>query len=399
MLKSKLHKRLLPLYLASFFQGFVLWFAIEKVFMTSIGFDATSIAMVVIVLNVTLFLLEIPSGIVADRWSRKGVLIVSALAFIAASLLLGLSDSILEYTLATILFGAHFALLSGTYDSIIYDTLLEETGKRDNYEKYYGYSVLAASAGLVISSLLGGIVASGYGLPAAYLWSIPGGIATIYCLFLFREPTLHQEVVDAQLTRHIKDTFKIVLRKGSFAWLLLAIVSFSLVLQFLLDVDQLWPLALALPLILYGPLNALLLLGYGIGAPLAAKLSKSNLLLAASCVLSIIFTILLTVANMPVIAVAQVGGICVASALITLLSGKLHDTLPSRLRSGSSSAVSTLRTLVFIPLLFGFGFITEKYSVFTAAYMIIPLAVLGVLGIIKLNGLRVNSSVETDHMR
>jgi MFS family permease len=384
MFNNKIKRRLLPLYLASFSQGLIFWFAIEKVFMTDIGFTAASIAVVAIVLNLTGLFLEIPFGVLADRWSRKGVLILSSIALAAASLLLGLSDSVLEYTFVSILFGMHFALNSGTYDSIVYDTLLEENGTRDGYEKYYGYVTVCASLGMVISSLLGGIAADSFGLQSAYFLSVPGGIIAILCLLFFREPQLHKTSTDNHIISHMKDTLKIIFQKGNFAILLITIVLISLVLEFMLEVDQLWPLALALPVVLYGPLNALLLFAYGLAAPLASKLVKNRMLLMLSCLSLIVFTFMLTIANMPIITIAQFGLTATTSALVTLLSGRLHDSLPSRLRSGGSSTVSTLRTLTFIPLVFIFGLITTEYSVFTAAYLIIPLSLMGVIGLLKL---------------
>ena len=376
-------RRLLPLYLASFSQGLVFWFAIEKVFMTHIGFTAASIAIVAIVINLTGLLLEIPSGILADRWSRKGVIILSSAALAAASILLGLSNSVLEYTVVSILIGVYFALHSGTYDSIVYDTMLEENGTRHGYEKYYGFVALSASAGMVISSLIGGVVANNFGLSTAYFLSVPGGIVAIVCLLFFKEPKLHKSSVDLHIGRHIKDTFKIVLQKGYFAHLLITIVLLSLVLEFMLEVDQLWPLALALPIVLYGPLNALLLFAYGLASPLAAKLVNSRLSLMSS-VLAVFFTLMLIVSNITVVVIAQAGLIAILSALVTLLMGRLHDYLPSQLRSGGASTVSTLRTLTFMPLVFVFGWITTEYSVFTAAYLLFPLIVLGVVGLLKL---------------
>lgn len=384
MLNSKIKRRLLPLYFASFSQGLIFWYAIEKVFMVDIGFTAASIAIASIVLSLTGLLTEIPFGILADRWSRKGVLILSSIMLGAASLLLGLSNSVIEYTLVSILFGLHFSLNSGTYDSIVYDTLLEEKGTRNGYEKYYGFVTLSASAGMVISSLLGGIAADAFGLSAPYFMSIPGAVIAIICLLLFKEPKLHKNHTDNHLIKHIKDTFKIIFRRGEFALLLSTIVLISVVLEFFLQVDQLWPLALALPIVFYGPLNALLLFAYGLAAPFAARLAKSRSLLKISCVMVIVLICLLTISNLTLVVIAQAGSTAILSALVVLLTGRLHDTLPSHLRSGGSSTVSTLRTLFYVPLVFMFGLITTNYSVFAAAYMLIPLIVLGVVGLLKL---------------
>lgn len=44
--------------------------------MQSIGLDATQIGFIIAAVLGFNFLFDIPSGIVADRWSRKGVLVL-----------------------------------------------------------------------------------------------------------------------------------------------------------------------------------------------------------------------------------------------------------------------------------------------------------------------------------
>ena len=67
-------RRLAPLYAASFLQNLALWVPIEKLFMTTIGFNAASIGAMAAVYAVVVPVLEVPSGVLADRWSRRGVL-------------------------------------------------------------------------------------------------------------------------------------------------------------------------------------------------------------------------------------------------------------------------------------------------------------------------------------
>jgi MFS family permease len=379
----QLKQRLLPLYIASFSQGLVFWYAIEKVFMTNIGFRASSIVLITIIWSVTGLLLEVPSGILADRWSRKGVLMVSCVAFIVGSVLLGMSHTVLQYALSSILIGAHFALYSGMYDSIVYDTLLEETGSRKGYEKYFGNMTVLATVGIATGGLLSGVIGKKYGLSLDYYLSIPGSVVALVCLYIFKEPQLHKEVAKSKILTQFSDTLKIVLQKGERAWMLVSILGFGLVLDIVLQVGQLWALALALPLVLYGPLDALLLFGYSIGAFVAQKLSTRPKILILGLI-AVCTTCLLTIRSMPVIALAQFVIVAVASAITIVLSGRLHDNLPSNLRSGSSSIVSTLKTLILIPVIFAFGLTTQKTSIFIASYIVVALAVLGFIGLIRL---------------
>jgi predicted MFS family arabinose efflux permease len=83
-----LGRRLAPLYAAAFLQNLALWVPIEKLFMTTIGFDAASVGVMAAVYAVVVPVLEVPSGVLADRWSRRGVLILASVAG-ALSVLVG----------------------------------------------------------------------------------------------------------------------------------------------------------------------------------------------------------------------------------------------------------------------------------------------------------------------
>jgi hypothetical protein len=55
------------------------------------------------------------------------------------SVLVGaLSTGVTSYIVSARILGAFFALQSGTVDSTVYDTLTEEVGTADGYEKHFG---------------------------------------------------------------------------------------------------------------------------------------------------------------------------------------------------------------------------------------------------------------------
>ena len=66
----RLRRRLLPLHAAVLLQGVALWVPVEKLFMTEIGFDAASVGVMAAIYAAVVPVIEIPSGILADRWSR-----------------------------------------------------------------------------------------------------------------------------------------------------------------------------------------------------------------------------------------------------------------------------------------------------------------------------------------
>ncbi len=64
----------------------MLWTPVEKLFLNEIGFDAASVGLMAAAYAALVPLVEVPSGLLADRWSRRGVLVVASAA-------LGLQES------------------------------------------------------------------------------------------------------------------------------------------------------------------------------------------------------------------------------------------------------------------------------------------------------------------
>ena len=65
----------MPLQIASALSMVSFWAPVEKLFLAGIGFDAAAIGLMAAVYAAVVPILEVPSGILADRWSRRGVLI------------------------------------------------------------------------------------------------------------------------------------------------------------------------------------------------------------------------------------------------------------------------------------------------------------------------------------
>src|SRR3954452_2668516 len=185
-------RRLRPLLIGIGLQSFLLWVPVEKMFMTEIGFDAAAIGVVAAVYAAVVPLLEVPFGVLADRWSRTGMMILATFALAASSLVGGLSTSTATYAAAAVLVGAFFDLDSGTADSVVYDTVIEETGSAAEYEKWIGRVHAVESAALVSSAVLGGLLAALTSARVTYFVTVPVVTAAALAFRYCREPRLHR---------------------------------------------------------------------------------------------------------------------------------------------------------------------------------------------------------------
>ena len=381
--QRKTHKRLLPFYVSRVLEGVIFWFAIEKVFMQSIGFTISSIGLAILAMKVVILCSEVPLGIVADRTSRKGMALFSVFTLGTATYIMAQSSSPAGYMVGLVFFGLYSASSSGLSDSIIYDTVIEEEGIRERYEYYFGRERLLGSIGLVLSSLLGSWVATKWGLSSAYLFTVPFTVLAFITMIGFKEPKLHKNSENSFLVGHLSESFAYLKKSGVIRWIIVASVAIGVLCQTLLELDQLWPLALAMPLIWYGPLNGALLSSYGLAGALAGRLRTWGLAVKSAFVALLACIVALMVAHLGAVVPAQIIAILVAEALLIIANGKMHDQVESRYRAGVSSMVSTITSLAFIPLLLAFTGITDRQSVFVATILLPPIAIVGLVALAK----------------
>src|SRR5262245_63594924 len=87
----------------------VLWVPVEKLFMTEIGFTAGTVSVMAAAYAAVVPLLEVPSGILADRRSRSLIMVCASIALLASTLLGGLSTNVPTYIAAAMILGVYFA--------------------------------------------------------------------------------------------------------------------------------------------------------------------------------------------------------------------------------------------------------------------------------------------------
>lgn len=377
-----LRRRLRPLYVAVFFLSFVLWYAIEKLFMRSIGFDDALIGVVFAMFSGIILLAEIPTGILADRWSRRGVLMLAAILLAISTFIGAISYGPPAYFASAAVWAIFFAVFSGTCDSIIYDTMLEEKVPTKHFDYYLGRVRVMISIASVAGSLAGGVVGQLMGLRWTYWLTIPLVLVALVALAKLREPQLHKAAEPTALKAHLHATLRAVLQRGR---LLRIVVTLSLVTALIYTVtefNQLWSITLLAPVILYGPINALHLATGGIGGWLAGRfaISKPRVMAGLLLILIVSSIALATVRNLAII-VAAIAAYCICLYAISIVFNRyLHGSIPSQVRAGASSMISTLGRLVIIPLSLGIGVISKQFDIFHASWLIVGLtALLGVL--------------------
>jgi predicted MFS family arabinose efflux permease len=368
-------RRLRPLRLALILEGIAPWVPVEKIFMTQLGFTPALFALMATAYGATVPLLEIPSGLLADRWSRRGVLMLASAASLASVTVGALSHNVATYIVSAMLLGVYFAMQSGTVDAIVYDTLVEEVGNADGFEKQYGRTQTLSSFALTASSLAGGVIAALLSARATYLLTIPTSVVGLVMLTRFREPTLHRTHDKPRLREHMSATWHTATHQPGVAPIALAMMLVAATSQILLEFGPLWLLAAAVPTVVFGPYTAAMTSTLGLGGLLAGRVKLHRVPVAAGFAVSMSGAglALALSSNGPLVIAAQVVLIGLLATISIYLSRLLHDRVPSHQRSGISSGIGTMSWLTFLPCSLLFGALSGGSGIRAAGWIITAL--------------------------
>jgi predicted MFS family arabinose efflux permease len=370
---NPLHRRLAPLVAASFFGGVALWVPVEKLFLAEIGFTPQTIGLMAAAYAAVVPLLEIPSGILADRWSRRGVLMLGNAGAFLSVLVGGLSGNVAAYLGAALLLGVYFAMQSGTFDAIVYDTVLEETGDSERFESIVGRVRMVESASLVLGALGGGALAAVTAPRTTYFATLPFLVMASVCLLYFREPRLHATSGERSLRQHVAVTFEVIRQNRQLRPVVALLVLTSILTQAVFEFGPLWLVESGTGAGAFGPAWAGLMASIGLGGALAGRVrfeSSRTLALVVALLLASASTLLVT-SHAAVVTGAQIVVAVLSVAMGIFLTRLLHDSVPSDVRAGVASGVGAATWGTFLPFALGFGVVTERWGVQVAGGLVV----------------------------
>lgn len=141
-----------------FFNAFILIFPAYLILMKDSGIPINQISILLLLWSLVAFLFEVPSGAVADRVPRRNVLILGEIIYSLGFIIWLVDRSFLGFPIGFIVWGIGSAMMSGTFDALVYDEL-KFYQKENEYEKIMGRLRTIGSIGLVSALALGGFVA------------------------------------------------------------------------------------------------------------------------------------------------------------------------------------------------------------------------------------------------
>ncbi|MHA1563117.1 MAG: MFS transporter [Promethearchaeota archaeon] len=138
-----------------------------------------------------IFLFEIPTGTIADKFGRKLSLNLAYVTNALAVIVYVIYPRFYVFAIGEIIWAMALALNSGANEAIIYDTLLElgrEKESKKIFSRMSSYGLIA----MMIGTILGGIIASFGGLKITMTLSAIPLVLAFPLSFFLKEPTKHK---------------------------------------------------------------------------------------------------------------------------------------------------------------------------------------------------------------
>ncbi len=115
------------------------------------------------------FILEIPTGVFADRIGKKKTLLIATIIGALGLATYSMYPNYLIFLIAEFLLALSVALMSGTYDAFFYDYMSNE-GIENKSKKFFGFSHSSRMTGLLITAPIGAYIAKIFGLNITLLF-------------------------------------------------------------------------------------------------------------------------------------------------------------------------------------------------------------------------------------
>ena len=202
------------------------WFPISTIilFYESYELDIEQIVLLKTILSLSVLVLEVPSGYIADLWGRKACLVVGSGVWIFSWLIYCTGSSFSEFAIAEVLAGVAGSLISGANTALGYDTLLQ-LGREQYYQIWEGRLVAIAGISEAVCGLVGAAIAAVNLVYPFYLQTFC--LMVYFCLALtLVEPKCHAANVKTQpgqLKRIIVDVYQ----RPKLRWIILLSSVFS----------------------------------------------------------------------------------------------------------------------------------------------------------------------------
>ncbi|AJY75358.1 MFS transporter [Paenibacillus beijingensis] len=358
------------LYALRFFSSLIPAYVIERLYWEERGMTIQMVVYTEIIYAVTIVLLEVPTGVIADKWGRKRMLVISALLGCGEFIILLAATEFWHFALVVLLAGVSRSAGSGSENALLYDSLIVQ-GRASSFEKELGRLNVCDFVSSVLAALSGSLLASRLGLELNYWISLGSALIALLISLLLAEPSPNGRNASAEesipFKRYVAESLLFFRTNPGVRVVLLSGMVTGTALGFIDEFWQLYANRLGTPVLYFGLLSAALMVlrmpGNLLVHVLLNRFSYRTLLITVTAVFAAGFTFAAISKNYAGLAAMLV--ICFFSGVMEpLAAGYLHHRIDSSMRATIDSFQSLGLNVFHIAAGLGFGYFSVRYDVF-----------------------------------
>jgi len=214
--KIFLKRNILIYYLSSFFGDiFFISAVLIPFFREWCGLSQAKVQLLQSWFMLWIFLLEVPTGVVADCLGRKYSLIAGTLAEIVGLLVYTTQRQFWAFLLAEFSFSLGRAFNSGAQQALIYDSL-KELGQEKEAKRIFAQGESFRRAGTLVSALIGSLLARFFTPEKVVLASIIPFLICLVLVLLFVEPAIQTSSEEKRFLTILKEGGRVFLSQRTF---------------------------------------------------------------------------------------------------------------------------------------------------------------------------------------
>jgi MFS family permease len=365
-----------------FLFDFILCYAIYTALFRLEGLSLVEIGILIAFWSASAVVLELPTGALSDWLDRRVLLVIAplvkALCFVCWALAAG---NFWLYGLGFLFWSAGQALHSGTREASLYERL-QADGLAAEFDKVLGRAWAAESLGIAAGLLFGGFVAAMSFDLSVWLSIPPLVAAALLAVALPDTRRAHRTEPDPDDPGYFEN-FRIAFNEfrtiPSLRFVTLYVSVGLILFEILEEFDQIYYLAVSLPIWLFGLVGAVGLAADALGSIYAHRLAHIRALAWLLPLTGGLLLVASSFADAPAyVIVLELAYIVVVPAAV-LAEARFQQLMEGRSRATTTSALVVAQNISGVAITFAFGALAEFVGILPAygwaGLVMVPVAI------------------------
>lgn len=356
-------------YAYAFLFDFIFAYAVYTALFSLEGLSTGQIGILLAFWSASAIVLEMPSGALSDHFDRRALLVLAPLAKAGTFVLWGLAaGNFWIYGAGFLLWSLGQAMQSGSREALLYERMAAE-GRTDEFDKVLGRDNAAEGLGIGLGTLFGGFVA--YQSFSWAIWlSIPPLLVASLLAFWLKDVRRgtggDEEDAEGNYFSHFADAWREFRDRVELRFVTTYIATGLLVFEVLEEFDELYFLAVALPVWAWGIVAAGVEGFYALASLFAYRLAGRPLLAWGLPALGGVLLVAASLGQSAPYVLLLAAAYIVIAPVTVLAEARFQKSMEGRSRATTTSALVMAENVVGIAATLGFGFLAEWVGILPA---------------------------------